>query len=84
MLPYAAQHISAEEWGKLSQHAFAHYDGDRFWLPFGLATEAFPREKFEGMLAGPSPIGAMWNGGGSAAFTHEMNLIRVDEAWGRR
>jgi hypothetical protein len=84
VLPFAARYLTPEEWGKLPQHAFAHYGGERFWLPFGLATEAFPPAMREGMLAPPSPLGAMWSGGGSAAFHEEMELIRVETAWSER
>lgn len=84
VLPIAAGCVTQEEWGELPGHAMMSYSGDRIWLPFGLATEAFPPELMEVVLSAPTPIGAMWNGGGSAAFSGEMQLIRDASAWGSR
>ena len=84
VLPIAARSITQEEWGELPGHAMMSYTGDRIWLPFGLATEAFPPPLMEIVLSGPSPVGAMWNGGGRASFVHEMLLIRDESAWASR
>jgi hemerythrin-like domain-containing protein len=84
VLPIAADYITPEEWGQLPQHALMHYSGDRLWLPFGLATEAFPAEKRDGIVAAAPPLNAMWNGGGSQAFTDHMRMIRDSSAWEQR
>lgn len=84
VLPIAARAITPEEWGQLPGHTLMAYGGDRIWLPFGLATEAFPQPAIDTILSGPSPIGPMWRGGGSAAFAQEMRLIRDDTAWTNR
>jgi Hemerythrin HHE cation binding domain len=76
VLPIAAVHISEAEWGALPVHAFMHYTGTRPWLLFGLASEAFPPDVRERVLAPGSPITEMWNGGGSDAFAAEMAAIR--------
>jgi hypothetical protein len=84
ILPIAARSIRPEEWGQLPGHALMAYGGERIWLPFGLATEAFPPPVMDAILSGPSPIGPMWNGGGAAAFANEMRLIRDKSAWATR
>jgi hypothetical protein len=84
VLPIAADYITPEEWGQLPQHALMHYTGERLWLPFGLATEAFPAAKREGIVESAPPLSAMWNGGGSKAFDNHMNLIRDSAAWSQR
>jgi len=84
VLPVAARVISADEWAQLPGHVLMAYRGDRIWLVFGLATEAFPSPMLEGILSGPSPIGPMWRGGGGAAFAQEMRLIRDKDAWANR
>ena len=84
VLPVAARSITPEEWGQLSGHALMAYRGDRIWLPFGLATEAFPRPMLDAILSRSSPIGPMWHGGGNAAFAQEMRLIRDQAAWSNR
>jgi hypothetical protein len=84
VLPIAARSITPEEWGELPGHALMAYTGDRIWLPFGLATEAFPPPVMDEILSGPSPIGPMWKGGGSEAFANEMRLIREESAWASR
>lgn len=84
VLPIAARNVTPEEWGELPGHAMMNYSGDRIWLPFGLATEAFPPEVMTVILSGPTPIGPMWNGGGGDAFAGEMRLIRDASAWGSR
>jgi hemerythrin-like domain-containing protein len=81
VLPLAARCVTPGEWGQLPGHALMAYRGDRIWLPFGLATEAFPPPVLDAILSGPSPIGPMWRGGGSAAFAQEMRLIRDKDAW---
>ena len=84
VLPIAARSITPDEWGRLPGHALMAYGGDRIWLPFGLATEAFPSSALDAILSGPSPIGPMWRGGGGAAFAEEMRLIRDETAWTNR
>jgi hypothetical protein len=84
VLPIAARTITQEEWGQLPGHALMAYTGDRIWLPFGLATEAFTPPLLDMILSAPTPIGPMWTGGGSTAFAHEMSLIRDESAWSSR
>jgi hypothetical protein len=84
VLPVAARAITPEEWGQLPGHVLMAYRGDRIWLVFGLATEAFPPPLIDGILSGPSPIGPMWLGGGRAAFAQELALIRDKDAWANR
>jgi hemerythrin-like domain-containing protein len=84
VLPVAARTITPDEWAKLPGHVLMAYRGDRIWLPFGLATEAFPQPIRDAIVSGPSPIGPIWLGGGSAAFANEMRLIRDETAWANR
>jgi hemerythrin-like domain-containing protein len=81
VLPVAARSITPDEWAQLPGHVLMSYRGERIWLPFGLATEAFPPPMLDAILSGPSPVGPMWHGGGSAAFAQEMRLIRDETAW---
>lgn len=77
VLPLAARVISPPEWGVMPAHALSRYPGERVWLPFGLAFEGMPGDIQENMLARlPSPVSAMWLGGGSDAFANEMAIIR--------
>ena len=77
VLPLAARVISPPEWGAMPAHALSRYPGERVWLPFGLAFEGMPGDIQENMLARlPSPVSAMWLGGGSDAFANEMAIIR--------
>lgn len=84
LVPVAARTVTQEEWSRLPGHALMSYTGDRIWLPFGLATEAFPEPMINVILDGPSPVGPMWRGGGQAAFEQEMALIRDESAWAHR
>jgi hypothetical protein len=84
VMPIAARVVTPEEYGRLPAHAMTSYEGDRIWLPFGLATEAFPPAVLDRILSAPTPIGPMWLGGGRDAFAAEMRLIREPDAWAAR
>jgi hemerythrin-like domain-containing protein len=84
VMPLVSRVVSQEEYGRLSGHALMAYEGDRIWLPFGLATEAFPPPLIDRILSAPTPIGPMWLGGGRDAFAAEMRLIREPDAWANR
>ena len=77
VLPIAALVISPPEWGALPAHAMSHYQGDRIWLPFGLALEPMSSEMKQSALAHlPPPVLAMWTDGGADAFAAEMAAVR--------
>jgi hypothetical protein len=84
VLPFVARAVTQEEYSQLPGHALMSYQGDRIWLPFGLATEAFPPAMLDKILSAPTPIGPMWLGGGRDAFAAEMRLIREPDAWAAR
>jgi hypothetical protein len=54
------------------------YQGERVWLPFGLATEAMAPNVLE-IVTGhlPPPMQEMWFGGGADAFDALMIEIRT-------
>jgi hemerythrin-like domain-containing protein len=77
VLPIAARVMSPPEWGAMPEHAMSQYQGDRIWLPFGLALECMSDEMRDNMLAHlPPPVLGMWTGGGADAFAAEMASIR--------
>ena len=77
VLPIAARVISPPEWGAMPQHALSQYQGNRIWLPFGLALEPMSSEMRGNLLAHlPPPVLGMWTGGGADAFAAEMASIR--------
>jgi hypothetical protein len=84
VMPIASRVVTQDEYSRLPGHAMMAYQGDRIWLPFGLATEAFPPPMLDKILSAPTPIGPMWLGGGRDAFAAEMRLIREPDAWATR
>jgi hypothetical protein len=76
IVPLAAQHIYAPEWGQLPAHGMRHFGGDRMWLILGLIREQMRPDQVAAMDAHmPPPVAAMWQGGGEAqfaAFTAEL------------
>jgi iron-sulfur cluster repair protein YtfE (RIC family) len=55
VLPLAAAHMTAAEWGQLPGHAMGHFQGDKIWLILGLIRENFTQEQRDMMLAHMPP-----------------------------
>jgi hemerythrin-like domain-containing protein len=78
ILPIAAKFVSPEEWGMLPGHAMLSYQGERIWLPFGLATEAMSADTLVEVTSHlPPPLQDMWFGFGADAFSTLMIEIRT-------
>lgn len=76
IVPLAAQHIFAPEWGELPGHAMRSYGGDKIWLILGLIREQFRPDQIEMMEQKmPPPVHQMWTDTGEksfASFTAEL------------
>lgn len=61
IVPLAAKHIFAPEWGELPGHALRNFSGDRMWLILGLVREQMQPEQLAMMDEHmPPPVVAMW------------------------
>jgi hypothetical protein len=79
VLPLAAEHISAEEWGALPGHGMANFHGDKIWLILGLIRERMNEEQKAAMLAHmPPPALDMWTGFGEQAFADYSAEVVVE------
>ena len=79
VLPLAAEHLSAEEWGALPGHGMANFHGDKIWLILGLIRERMNEEQKAAMLAHmPPPALDMWTGFGEQAFADYSAEVVVE------
>lgn len=77
IVPLAAQHITAPEWGELPSHAMRNFDGDKMWLILGLVREQMRPEQIEMMEAHmPPPLVEMWRSVGERQFTDFVAVLR--------
>jgi hypothetical protein len=77
IVPLAARHIFAPEWGQLPSHTMRDFSGDRLWLIIGLIREKFRPDQIAMMEAHmPPPVLGMWQDSGQAAFTAFMTELR--------
>lgn len=61
IVPLAAQHILAPEWGELPGHALRNFSGDKMWLVLGLIREQMTAQQLTMMDDHmPPPVLAMW------------------------
>jgi hypothetical protein len=61
IVPLAAQHILAPEWGELPGHALRNFSGDKMWLVLGLIREQMSARQLTMMDDHmPPPVLAMW------------------------
>jgi hemerythrin-like domain-containing protein len=78
-LPLVAEHLSAEEWGRLPAHGLAAFDGDKVWLILGLIRERMNEDQRAAMLAHmPPPAVDMWTGFGEQAFDELAAQVVVE------
>ena len=78
VLPLAAEHLSAEEWGALPGHGMANFHGDKIWLILGLIRERMTDAQRAAMLEHmPPPALDMWNGFGEQAFNDYSQVVTV-------
>jgi hemerythrin-like domain-containing protein len=77
ILPLAAQHIYAPEWGELPGHAMRSFGGDKLWLIQGLIREQFRPEQIAMMDEHmPPPVFQMWTEQGQYAFADFVAELR--------
>ena len=61
IVPLAAKHIFAPEWGELPGHALRNFSGDKMWLALGLIREQMSAQQLAMMDDHiPPPVLAMW------------------------
>ena len=77
VLPLAAAHMNAAEWGQLPGHAMGHFQGDKIWLIIGLIRENFTQQQRDMMLAHmPPPAREMWETVGERSFNELIVQVR--------
>jgi hypothetical protein len=61
IVPLAAKHLYAPEWGELPGHALRNFSGDKMWLALGLVREQMRPEQIAMMEEHmPPPVLEMW------------------------
>ena len=79
IVPLAARHIYAPEWGELPGHAMQHFGGDKIWLVMGLIREQMQPEQLAMMDEHmPPPAFEMWQNMGQYAFADFVGALRSD------
>jgi len=77
VVPLAAAHMNAAEWGQLPSHAMGHFQGDKIWLIMGLIRENFTQQQRDMMLAHmPPPAREMWETVGERSFNELIAQVR--------
>jgi Hemerythrin HHE cation binding domain len=77
IVPLAAAHLNAAEWGQLPGHAMGHFQGDKIWLIMGLIRENFSQQQRDTMLANmPPPARQMWETMGERSFNELIVQVR--------
>jgi hemerythrin-like domain-containing protein len=77
VVPLAAQHVTAPEWGQLPTHAMRSFDGDKLWLILGLVIEQMRPEQIEMMrMHMPPPLVEMWDVVGRRQFDEFVAALR--------
>ncbi|MCW2599835.1 MAG: hypothetical protein JWM02_1664 [Frankiales bacterium] len=78
VLPIAARHINAAEWGELPGHGMRHFGGDKLWLILGLIQEQMSPEQVAIMEAHmPPPVAESWTQTGRGLFRDYIDELRV-------
>ncbi len=77
ILPIAAQHINAAEWGELPGHGMRNFGGDKLWLILGLIQEQMSPEQIATMEAHmPPPLAEFWTATGRGLFQGYVAELR--------
>jgi iron-sulfur cluster repair protein YtfE (RIC family) len=78
ILPIAAQHITAPEWGELPAHGMQHFEGDKIWLIMGLIREQMRPEQIAVMEREmPPPVLEFWISAGRDMFEAFVAELRA-------
>jgi hypothetical protein len=76
VLPLAAVHLSAPEWGELPGHAMRNFTGDKLWLILGLINERMtPSQRASMMVHMPPPVAEMWTNVGVHSYAALMEQV---------
>lgn len=77
IVPLAARHIYAPEWGQLPEHGMKNFAGDNFFLILGLIREQFRPEQIAMMETHmPPQLLAAWNEVGRVQFESTIAQLR--------
>jgi hemerythrin-like domain-containing protein len=77
ILPLAAEHITAEEWGELPGHSMRTFSGDKLWLVIGLIQETMtPGQRATMLAAMPPPAVDFWTNVGRPQFDAFIATVR--------
>ena len=77
VVPLAAAHLTAEEWGALPGHGLSSFQGDNIWLILGLIREQMNDTQRQLMLEHmPPPVADAWRNTGEAEFTAFITEVR--------
>ena len=77
ILPLAAVHLTAQEWGELPAHGMRNFAGDKLWLIIGLIQEAMSSEQAASMLDHmPPPAVEFWLNVGRPQFEAFIGTVR--------
>ncbi len=77
LLPIVAEHLTAEEWGRLPMHGIQTFTGDNIWLILGLIREQMNDEQRENMTANmPPPVVEAWQTIGENEFLTFVGALR--------
>jgi hypothetical protein len=77
VLPIAARHLTAPEWGELPGHGMRAFSGDKLWLVLGLIQEQMTAGQIAQMEAHmPPPLAEFWTGPGRPMYTEFAGALR--------
>lgn len=77
ILPVAAKHINAAEWGELPGHGLRHFGGDKIWLVLGLIQEQMTPEQVTTMEEHmPPELVEFWRESGRSLFRDYIAELR--------
>jgi hypothetical protein len=77
ILPIAAAHITAAEWGELPGHGMRTFPGDKLWLILGLIQEQMTPGQVASMEAHmPPQLAQFWAGPGRGMFEAYVTELR--------
>jgi hypothetical protein len=77
VLPLAATHLTAPEWGAMAEHGMKSFAGDDLWLILGLIHESMTEQQRVAMLTHmPPPLADAWRNSGRATFEATIGEVR--------
>jgi len=78
VLPIAARHITAPEWGEMPAHGMRTFTGDKLWLVIGLIREQMTAEQLAMMdTMMPPPVAQFWVDQGQGMYLEFVTALRA-------